>query len=123
MEDVAALLKRPKSECLVIWVRLPRDTWPKSWHNIEKPVVPLERNLYGLPLSGLVWKRQLKIVYSGQWMEESTNLGMLVLARQQGLFLPVYVDDSKMAGKKHNLELMWKKWIKHVDLEKPCAVS
>ena len=23
----------------------PRHKWPKSWHNIDSPVVPLERNL------------------------------------------------------------------------------
>ena len=27
--------------------------WPKSWSDIEDPVVPLERNLYGHPLAGL----------------------------------------------------------------------
>ena len=30
--------------------------WPKSWTNIEDPVVPLERNLYGHPFAGLLWK-------------------------------------------------------------------
>ena len=97
----------------------------KIMDNTEEPVVPLERNLHGHPLARLVWRRQFekKNNYSGKWMEESTNLGMLVGARQQGLFLSVYVDDIKIDGKKHNLELMWKKWMKHVDLEKPYAVS
>ena len=39
--------------------------------------------------------------------------------RQQGQFLSVYVDDIKMAGKAKNLESMWKKLMKHVDLEQP----
>ena len=39
--------------------------------------------------------------------------------RQQGLFLSVYVDDSKMSWRKHDLESMWKRLMKHVDLEKP----
>ena len=37
-----------------IWIRLPRYKWPKSWSSIEDPVVPLERNLYCLPLAGLL---------------------------------------------------------------------
>ena len=31
---------------------------PKSWANIEDPVVSFENNLYGHPLAGLLWKRQ-----------------------------------------------------------------
>ena len=41
MEDAHKLLKIPKSECPDIWIRLP---------SIEDPVVPLERNLYGVIL-------------------------------------------------------------------------
>ena len=43
MEDAPNLLRSPKSECPDIWIRLPRHKWPKSWSNIEDPVVPLER--------------------------------------------------------------------------------
>ena len=59
MEDAHKLLKIPKSECPDIWIRLPRHKWPKSWSSMEDPVVPLERNLYGHPLAGLLWERQL----------------------------------------------------------------
>ena len=58
MEDAHELLKIPKSECPDIWIRLPRHKWPKSWSSMEDPVVPLERNLYGHPLAGLLWERQ-----------------------------------------------------------------
>ena len=58
MEDAHKLLKIPKSECPDIWIRLPRHKWPKSWSSMEDPVVPLERNLYGHPLAGLIWERQ-----------------------------------------------------------------
>ena len=57
MEDAPKLLKIPKSECPDIWSRLPRHNWPKLWSSIEDPVVPLERNLYGDPLAGLLWER------------------------------------------------------------------
>ena len=52
------MLRIPKSECPVVWIRLPRQKWPKSWSNVEDPVVPLERNLYGHPCAGLLWERQ-----------------------------------------------------------------
>ena len=60
MEAAPDLLKIPKSECPDIWIRLPRHKWPKSWSNMEDPVVPLERNLYGHPLAGLLWERQFE---------------------------------------------------------------
>ena len=60
MEDAPKLLKIPKSECPDIWIRLPRHKWPKSWSSMEDPVVPLERNLYGHPLEGLLWERQFE---------------------------------------------------------------
>ena len=60
MEDVHKLSKIPKSECPDIWIRLPRHKWPKSCSSMEDPVVPLERNLYGHPLAGLLWERQFE---------------------------------------------------------------
>ena len=54
MEDAPSLLKIPRSGCPEIWIRLPRHKWPKSWSSMEDPVVPLERNLYGHPLAGLL---------------------------------------------------------------------
>ena len=61
LEDVLRLLKIPKSKCPDFWIRLPRHKWPKYWREIEDPVVPLERNLYGHPLAGLPWKRQFEV--------------------------------------------------------------
>ena len=58
MDDAPKLLKIPESECPDIWIRLPRQKWPKSRSSMEDPVVPLERNLYGHPLAGQSWERQ-----------------------------------------------------------------
>ena len=49
----------------VLNVHLPQHKWPKSWSNIEDPVVPLERNLYARPLAGLLWERQFEEVLLG----------------------------------------------------------
>ena len=62
MEDAPTLLKIPMSQCPDIWIRLPKHKWPKSWSNMEDPVVPLERNLYGHPLAGLSWEKQYEKV-------------------------------------------------------------
>ena len=41
--------------------------------------------------------------------------------REKGLFLSVYVDDIKLAGKKQNLDPMWKVLNKEVDLGEPTS--
>ena len=77
MEDDPKLLKIPKSECPDIWIPLSRHKWSTSWFSKEDPVVPLERNLYGHPLAGLLWKKQFeKILLQHGW--ESFQLGMLI---------------------------------------------
>ena len=108
MEDAHKLLKIPKSECPDIWIRLPRHKWPKSWSSIEDPVVPLERNLYGHPLAGVLWERQFEEILFKHGWEKIPNWECLFVHREKGLFLSVYVDDIKLAGKKQNLDPMWK---------------
>ena len=76
MEDAHKLLKIPKSECPDIWIRLPRHKWPKSWSSMEDPVVPLERNLYGHPLAGLLWERQFEKILLKHGWEKNSKLGM-----------------------------------------------
>ena len=73
MEDAPKLLKIPKSECPDICIRLPRHIWPKSWSSIEDPVVPLERNLYGHPLAGLLWEGQQEKIISKCGWEKVSN--------------------------------------------------
>ena len=117
MEDAPKLLKIPKSECPDIWIRLPRHKWPKSWSSMEDPVVPLERNLYGHPLAGLVWDSQFeKVLLKYGWEKVC-----LFEHREQGLFLSVYVDDVKLTGKKRNINPMWKVLNKEVDLVEPTS--
>ena len=52
------MLKIPKTECPDVWIRHSRHKWPKSWADIEDPVVSLERNLYGHSLAGPLWESQ-----------------------------------------------------------------
>ena len=87
LEDAHKLLKIPKSECPDSWIRLPRHKWPKSWSSMEDPVVPLERNLYGHPLAGLLCERQFeKNLFEYGWEKVSTNRECLFVHREKGLF-------------------------------------
>ena len=102
MEHAPTLLQLTKSECPDILIRLPRKKWPNTWQNMEEPLIPLERNLHGHSLAGLLWERQFeKVLLENEW-EKALALAWecLFVDRQQGLFLSVYVDDSNMAGKK-----------------------
>ena len=89
LKNAPKLLKIPKTECPDIWFRLPRHKWPKSWSSVEAPVVPLERNLYGHPLVGLLWERQFeKILLQDGW-EKVPNWECLFVHREKGLFFSV----------------------------------
>ena len=79
----------------------------------------LERNLYGHPLAGLLWERQFeKILLKYGWEKVST---WECSSPEKGLFLSVYVDDIKLAGKKQNIDPMWKVLNKEVDLGEPTS--
>ena len=77
-EDAPKLLKIPKSECPDMWIRLPQHKWPKSWSSMEDPVVPLERNLYGHLLAGLLRERQFEKILLKVRLGEGFQLGMLI---------------------------------------------
>ena len=86
---------------------------------MEDPVVHLERNLYGLLLAGLLRERQFEKILLKHGWETIPNWECLFVHREKGLFLSVYVDDIKLAGKKQNLDPMWKLLNKEVYLGEP----
>ena len=88
---------------------------------MEDPVVPLERNLLGHPLAGLLWERQFEKVLSEHGWEKVPNWECLFVNREKGLLLSVYVDDFKLAGKKPNIDPTWKILMKDVDLGEPTS--
>ena len=121
MEDAPKLLKFPKSECPDFWIRLPRHNWPKSWSSMEDSVVPLERNLYGHLWAALLWEKQFEKILSKHGWEKVPNGESLFVHREKGLFLSVSVDDIKLAGRKQNIDPMWKVLNKEVDLGEPTS--
>ena len=88
---------------------------------MEDPVVPLERKLYGHPLAGLLWERQFEKILLQHGWEKVSKLGMLVRTPLKRLFLSVYVDDIKLAGKKQNIDPIWKVLNKEVDMGEPTS--
>ena len=122
MEDAHKLIENSKIGVSPdIWIRLPRHKWPKSWSSMEDPVIPLERNLYGHPLAGLVRERQFEKVLLKHGWEKIPNWECLFVHGEKGLFLSVYVDDIKLAGKKHNIDPTWKVLNEEVDLGEPTS--
>ena len=83
---------------------------------MEDPVVPLERNLYGHPLAGPLCERQFEQILLEHGWEKVPCWERSFVNREEGLFLSVYVDDIKMAGKKQNNCPTWKIIMKDVDL-------
>ena len=63
---------------------------------------------------------QVKMEYAHKLLK-IPNWECLFVHREKGLFLSVYVDDLKLAGKKQNLDPMWKLLIKEVDLGEPTS--
>ena len=61
-----------------------------------------------------------KILLQHGW-EKVSNWECLFVHREKELFLSVYVDDIKLAGKKQNIDPMWKVLNKEVDLGEPTS--
>ena len=63
------------------------------------------------------------ILESSFWKTDGKvpNCECLFVNREKGLFLSVYEDDLKLAGKTQNIEPMWKIHMKGVDLGEPTS--
>ena len=72
-------------------------------------------------MAGLLSERQFENILLKYGWEEVSNWECLFVYREQGLFLSVYVDDIKLAGKKQNIDPMWKVLNKEVDLGEPTS--
>ena len=103
LREAHTLLGLPKEKSPDTWISLPKSRRPAQWETIEDPVCPLERNLYGHPLAGLLWERHMeKTLFKLGWYK-IPGWECLYAHREKGLFMSVYVDDFKMVGRKENL--------------------
>ena len=76
---------------------------------------------YGHPLAGLLRERQFEKILLKYGWEKVSSCECLFVHRDKGLFLSVYVDDIKLAGKKQCTDPMWKLLNKEVDLGEPTS--
>ena len=125
MEDAPNNLKIPKSECPDIWIRLPRHKWPKSWSSMEDPVV-LSAWRESVRIDVILWqdcygKGNLRKSFLKYGWEKVYNWECLFVHSEKGLFLSVYMDDTKVAGKKQNIDPMWTVLNQEVDLGEPTS--
>ena len=67
------------------------------------------------------WERQFEKILLKHGWEKIPNWECLFVHREKGLFLFVYVDDIKLAGKKHNIDPVWEVPNKEVDLGEPTS--
>ena len=89
--------------------------------SMEDPVVPLERNLCGHPLAGLLWERQFeKILLKYGWEKIPIGNAYSYTVKKGYSFLCMCMT-QKMAGKKQNIDPMWKVLNKEVDLGEPTS--
>ena len=84
-------------------------------------MILLERNLYGHPLAGLLWKKQVEEALLELGWEKIPDWECMLGHRKQRLILSVCVDAIKMAAKKQNRAPMWKNLMKKVAIAEPTS--
>ena len=82
-------------------------------------MVLLRLNVYGHPLAGLIWEKFSRSKLLSLGWKPVSGWECLYKHEEMGLFLSVYVDDFKMAGRKENLAPMWSKIRKVLELDDP----
>ena len=75
----------------------------------------------GFLSTGLLWERQFEKILLMHGWEKIPNWECLFVHREKGLFFSVFVDDMKLAGKKENIDPMWKVLNQEVDLGEPTS--
>ena len=94
----------------------------KSWSSMEGSVVPLERNLYGHPLAGLLWERQLdKVLLETVGKKFQFGKAYSLTEKKRTILVCVLWTIKKLAGKKQNIDPMCKVFMKDVDLGEPTS--
>ena len=74
-------------------------------------------DIHLLPLVGMTFEENLL----EQGWEKAPNCDCLFVNREKGLFLSVSVDDIKLAERNKNMNQMWKRPMKNVDLREPTS--
>ena len=117
MEDVPRLLENSR-------VRMSRysDTFSSTTQvgkilvKHRRPVVPLDRNLYGHPLAGLLWERQFEVLLGPGWEKVPNWECFLFTENKDCSYRYMW-----MVGRLQNMAPMCEKLMEHVDLDEPTS--
>ena len=102
---IQAKLKGP-----LCWVELPTDAWPPEiqYWKYRRPVVRLDKALYGHPDSGTMWEQHCdKKVQEIGFKPIGEEWPSMYFHDKLKLLLVIYVDDLKLAGPSENLAKGW----------------
>ena len=97
------------------------DLTLKQMFDVTAQLVNDQEEIHGL--DKILWEKNSwkRLSLIGDETVINPNWDCLFVHRQKGLFLSVYVDDITLAGKKQNIDPMWKILIKEVDLGEPTS--
>ena len=91
--EAPRLLGLSQEEFPEMWIRIPRRQRPISLEKIDDPVVPLQRNLYGHPVAGILGKgRFQEVLFENGW-EKLPTWECLHVHKKHGPFLHVCVEN------------------------------
>ena len=118
-------------DAIETWVALPEERWPAEWHQavrdgtMARPVVKLEKALYGHPDAGSMWEKHADAHLKSQGFEALQEYGWqsCYIHQDLKLFLVVYVDDFKFAGLKDNLAEGWRRIRLGLKLDDPININ
>ena len=124
MKDAPKLLKIPKLECPDIWIRLPRHKWAKIMvqygRSSRSSWAKSVRSSSGRTVMGKAFLRGS--YWSTVWKRFPIGNASSYTMKKDCSYLCVCVDDiNKLAGKKQNIDPMWKVLNKDVDLGEPTS--
>ncbi len=86
-------------------------------------MVKLRLALYGHPLSGLYWEQHCADSLCKAGFLPMKGWECVFTHKALGLFLSVYVDDFKLAGRTSNLAAGWKAIRKYIELDPETPLS
>ena len=118
------VMKQSGQPLVETWISLPKEYQPPDWEKkYQEPVVLLKRNLYGHPLAGWYWEIYAADILTKHGFEKVPGWECIWVHKAKGLFVSVYVDDFKMAGRKEEEKEMWKTLKENLDLEDPVPLD
>ena len=88
----------------------------------KNPVTRL-LHLYGHPLAGLCWEQHCRQAITKCGFVKVKGWECLYKHPQKGLFLSVYVDDFKLAGRQENIKAMWTELGSKLNLDPPTPLN